>query len=306
MARNYGGGQMTNEKIKQITVLSGKGGTGKTTMAAVLAQLSSPISLMADCDVDAPNLHLLLNPENTSSERFLSGKLAIKDSEMCTNCGECFKVCRFDAISTEFEIDPIRCEGCGACAWICPTKAITMEIQPSGTIYEAQTRFGPMVHASLDIGAENSGKLVSEVIQKSHMIAKQLKKKVIIVDGSPGIGCPVIAALTNAELVIIVVEPTMTAVHDMKRAIELIQFFKLHPAVIINKATINEEQRININDFCRDEGIPIVGEVSYNLDIYKAMVNGETVLEHGISELEEPLNEIWTNIHDLLQLKEKE
>jgi len=293
---------MTSEKIKQITVLSGKGGTGKTTMTAALAQLSSPISLMADCDVDAPNLHLLLNPENTSSERFLSGKLAIKDSEMCTNCGECLKVCRFDAISTEFEIGPIRCEGCGACAWVCPPKAITMEIQPSGTIYEAKTRFGPMVHASLDIGAENSGKLVSEVIQKSHMIAKQLKKQIVIVDGSPGIGCPVIAALTNAELVIIVVEPTLTAIHDMKRAIELIRFFKLQTAVVVNKSTINEDQRIRIHFFCEDQGIPVIGEVSYNLEVYKAMVNGETVLEHGISELEEPLNEIWNNIRDLLQL----
>ena len=305
MERNHGGEKMTHEKIKQITVLSGKGGTGKTTITAALAQLSSPISLMADCDVDAPNLHLLLNPENSSSERFLSGKLAIKDSELCTNCGECLKVCRFDAISTEFEINPMRCEGCGACAWICPTKAITMEIQPSGTIYEAKTRFGPMVHASLDIGAENSGKLVSEVIQKSQRIAKKFMKKLIIVDGSPGIGCPVIAALTNAELVIIVTEPTITAIHDMKRVIELTQFFKLQSAVIINKATINEEQRIDILDFCKDEGIPVVGEISYNLEIYKAMVNGVTVLEHGIHELDEPMNEIWNNVNDLLHLKEK-
>jgi MinD superfamily P-loop ATPase len=296
--------KVTYEKIKQITVLSGKGGTGKTTISAVLAQLSSPISLMADCDVDAPNLHLLMNPTNTSSKRFLSGKVAIKNSEMCTNCGKCLEVCRFDAINTEFEIDPMHCEGCGACAWICPEKAITMEIQPSGTIYEAKTRFGPMVHALLDVGAENSGKLVSEVIQKSQVLAQDNKKKVIIVDGSPGIGCPVIAALTNAELVIIVVEPTMTAIHDMKRVIELTQFFKLQSAVIINKATINAEQRVKIIDFCKAESIPIVGELSYNLAIYKAMVNGETVLEHGISELNEPMNEMWEKIHDLLQLKE--
>ncbi len=295
---------MTKEKIKQITVLSGKGGTGKTTISAALAQLSAPSSLMADCDVDAPNLHLLLNPKNNSSKRFLSGKLAIKDVEKCTNCGQCLEVCRFDAINTSFDIDPLHCEGCGACAWICPEKAIKMEIQPSGTIYEAETRFGPMVHAILDIGAENSGKLVSEVIQKSQVIANEHKKEVIIVDGSPGIGCPVIAALTNADLVIIVVEPTMTAIHDMIRVSELIQFFKLLTVVIINKATINTEQRERIVEFCQEEGIPIVGEVPYNLAIYKAMVKGETVLEHGISDLNEPMKEMWKKCIDLLHLKE--
>ncbi len=301
MDKYQGGEQMTREKIKQITVLSGKGGTGKTTISAVLAQLSSPISLMADCDVDAPNLHLLMDPTDSSSERFLSGKIAIKDSELCTKCGKCLKVCRFDAINTDFEIDSMHCEGCGACAWICPESAITMEIQPSGTIYEAKTRFGPMVHALLDVGAENSGKLVSEVIQKSQELAQHEEKKVIIVDGSPGIGCPVIAALTNADLVIIVVEPTMTAIHDMKRVIELTQFFKIQPAVIINKATINEEQRVSIVDFCKNESIPIVGELSYNLAIYKAMVNGETILEYGIQELEGSLNQLWKNISELLQ-----
>ena len=293
---------MTTDSKKQITVLSGKGGTGKTTITAALAQLSSPISLLADCDVDAPNLHLLLNPKNISSKKFMSGKLAIKDLEKCTNCGKCLEVCHFDAVTLDFEINPIKCEGCGACAWFCPTKAITMEIQPSGMVYEAETRFGPMVHARLDIGAENSGKLVSEVIQKSHIKANLLNKKLVIVDGSPGIGCPVIAALTNAKLVIIVVEPTSTAVHDMKRTIELVQFFRLSPVIIINKATINEEQRTNIITLCEEENIPILGELPYNMEIYKAMTNRKTVLEHGINELEAPLNEMWLKIQDLMQL----
>lgn len=294
---------MTSNTKKQITVLSGKGGTGKTTITAALAQLSAPISLLADCDVDAPNLHLLLNPSNTSSERFMSGKLAVKDPEKCTNCGKCLEVCHFDAVSLDFEINSMRCEGCGACAWFCPTKAITMEIQPSGVVYEANTRFGPMVHASLDIGAENSGKLVSEVIQKSHIRANQLNKELVIVDGSPGIGCPVIAALTNAKLVIIVVEPTSTAIHDMKRTLELVHFFKLSPAIIINKASINEEQRTNIIDFCKEENIPILTELPYDLEIYKAMTNRKTVLEHGITELEVPLHEMWLRIQELLQLE---
>jgi MinD superfamily P-loop ATPase len=294
---------MTSEIKKQITVLSGKGGTGKTTITAALAQLSSPISLLADCDVDAPNLHLLLNPANTSSEQFLSGKLAVKDPEKCENCGKCFDVCRFDAITPDFDINAVRCEGCGTCAWVCPTKAITIEIQPSGMIYEAWTRFGPLIHARLYIGAENSGKLVSKVIQKSHIKANQVNKKLIIVDGSPGIGCPVIAALTNAKLVIIVVEPTSTAIHDMKRTLELVQFFKLSAAIIINKATINKEHRTNIIDFCEEVNIPILGEIPYIMEIYKAMINRSTVLEHGITDLETPLNEIWQKIQDLIRLE---
>ncbi|MFX0126004.1 MAG: 4Fe-4S binding protein, partial [Candidatus Hodarchaeota archaeon] len=142
---------MTTNTKEQITVLSGKGGTGKTTITAVLAQLSAPVSLVTDCDVDAPNLHLLLNPTNTSSARFMSGKIAIKDPEKCVNCGKCFEVCHFDAVTFDFKIKAMNCEGCGACAWICPEKAIVMATQPSGTIYEAETRFGPMVHARLDI-----------------------------------------------------------------------------------------------------------------------------------------------------------
>ncbi|MFX0183285.1 MAG: ATP-binding protein [Candidatus Hodarchaeota archaeon] len=296
---------MTSEAKKQITILSGKGGTGKTTITAALAQLSFPNSLMADCDVDAPNLHLLLNPSNISSERFFSGKLAIKESENCDDCGKCFEVCRFNAITPENEINAFNCEGCGTCAWICPNKAIRMENQPSGVIYEAKTRFGPVIHARLDIGAENSGKLVSEVIQKSHTKANQLNKELIIVDGSPGIGCPVIAALTNASLVIIVVEPTVTAIHDMKRIVDLVRFFNLTPTVVINKATINEEQRNTIIELCREEDIPIFGEIPYILEIYKAMVNRETVLEHGIDELKAPIKEIWLKIKNLMQLKGK-
>ncbi|UCE13540.1 MAG: ATP-binding protein [Candidatus Heimdallarchaeota archaeon] len=293
---------MTSQVRKQITVLSGKGGTGKTTFTGALAQLSSPIALLADCDVDAPNLHLLLNPINTSSERFFSGKLAVKDESKCTSCGTCLDLCRFDGISSDFEIDPFHCEGCGVCAWACPDKAIVLEVQASGTIYEAKTRFGPLIHARLDIGAENSGKLVSEVIQKSHDNAHHLQKELIIVDGSPGIGCPVIAALANASLVIIVVEPTSTAIHDMKRTIELVRFFKLPLAVVINKATINEDQRVNIIRFCEDEGITILGELPYIMDIYRAMVNRQTVIEYGIQGLKDPLKEIWLKISNILDL----
>ena len=291
---------MTVDIKNQITVLSGKGGTGKTTITAVLAQLSSPFSIIADCDVDAPNLHLLLDPKNKSSERFMSGKLAIKNQDKCSECGKCLEVCRFDAISPELEVDSVRCEGCGACAWICPENAINMEIQPSGTIYEAQTRFGPFIHAQLDIGAENSGKLVSEVIQKSHEKAIKLNKELVLVDGSPGIACPVIASLTNAKLVLLVVEPTATAIHDMKRTLELADFFKLKVAIVINKSTINDEQRKIIVKFCHKEEIPIVGEFPYEMEIYQAMINGHTILEHQITPLIEPLNKMWSKLQEML------
>ncbi|MHA1974079.1 MAG: ATP-binding protein [Candidatus Hodarchaeales archaeon] len=291
---------MTEAILNQITVLSGKGGTGKTTITAALAQLSSPNCVVADCDVDAPNLHLLLKPQNISSDRFFSGKIAIKDSTKCINCGKCLEVCRFDAISATFDIDPVSCEGCGACAWICPKKAITMETQVSGTIYEAKSRFGSMVHARLDIGAENSGKLVNEVIRRSHDLAKKLDKDLVIVDGSPGIGCPVISSLTNATLVIIVVEPTSTAIHDMKRVLELVRFFKLKPAVIINKSTINLEQKQNIVTFCEQEDVTILGELPYDTEIYRAMVEGKTVIEYGLEGIAQSLNSVWSMIKETL------
>jgi len=291
---------MATQGLKQVTVLSGKGGTGKTTITAALAQISSPLSLVVDCDVDAPNLHLLLSPNNLAENTFESGKLAIKNSSKCINCGKCLEICRFDAITPEFEIDDLACEGCGACAWICPTKAISMNLQSVGLIFYAETRFGPLVHAKLNIGAENSGKLVSEVIKRGHLKAKEFKKNFIFVDGSPGIGCPVIAALTNANLVIIVVEPTITAIHDMERIFELTQFFKLPSAIIINKADINKDQSVVIKNFCKEVKIPMLGEIPYNFNVYKAMVNGQTILEFGIKGVENQINQIWDHVQDIL------
>ncbi len=299
-----GGEKLSNNVVKQITVLSGKGGTGKTTFTAALAQMSASTSILADCDVDAPNLHLLLNPENISSEEFRSGKIAIRDAEKCINCGKCLDVCRFNAISSTFDINTLDCEGCGACAWICPTKAITMDLQSSGTIYVANTRFSPFIHARLNIGAENSGKLVSAVVNRANDRAIELGKGLVIVDGSPGIGCPVIAALTNAYLAIIVVEPTSTAIHDMKRVIELVQFFKLKVAVIINKVDISEEQRKRIVDYCIESDIPIVGEFPYNMHFYKAMVQKETILEHKNLNLSETMDKVWIKIKEILDRSE--
>ena len=293
---------MSSKVIKQVTILSGKGGTGKTTITAALAQISSPLSLTVDCDVDAPNLHLLLSPTNKVENSFSSGKLAIMDSSKCISCGKCLEVCRFGAISLEYKINDLKCEGCGACAWICPTKAISLNLQSIGVIFDAETRFGPLVHARLNIGAENSGKLVNEVIKRGHIKAEQFKKKIVFVDGSPGIGCPVIAALTNANLVIIVVEPTITAIHDMERIFELTQFFKLPAAIIINKNDINKDQTAAIRKFCNEGKIPLFGELPYHPSVYSAMVNGQTILEFGIIGMENQISDIWSQIQDLLAI----
>ena len=232
-----------------------------------------------------------------------NAEIAVKNPQKCTNCGKCLEVCRFDAISDDFKFNSFDCEGCGVCAWVCPTEAISLEIQPSGKVYDATTRFGPFVHARLDVGAENSGKLVSEVIRKSHIKAAQTNKELVIVDGSPGIGCPVVAALTNATLVVIVVEPTATAIHDMKRVIDLARFINLDTAVIINKSTINENQKLLIRNYCANEQIPILGELPYKMEFYQAMVNAKTILEYKIDGVEDPLNEIWAKIRNLLRLK---
>ena len=287
--------------IQQITVLSGKGGTGKTSITAVLAQLADE-AILCDVDVDAANLHLILKPTTTLSEDFISGKIAIKDDSKCSDCGQCYEVCRFNAINSDFSIIERNCEGCGACAWVCPEKAITMDPQHAGMLYDSKTRYGPMFHARLDIGGENSGKLVTAVIQRAHDKASELKKELVIVDVSPGIGCPVIAALTNATLVLLVVEPTTTAIHDMKRTIELASHFKLPVSIMINKSTINEEQLKIIIDFANEtQNVDVVGQISYDLRAYKAMTYGQTLLEADIPEFEKPLTQLWYNLKIKLQ-----
>jgi len=286
---------------QQITVLSGKGGTGKTSITAVLAQLADE-AILCDVDVDAANLHLILKPSTTLSEDFISGKIAIKDDSKCIDCGKCYEVCRFNAITPDFSIIERSCEGCGACAWVCPEKAITMKPQHAGMLYESTTRYGPMFHARLDIGGENSGKLVTAVIQRAHEKASELKKELVIVDGSPGIGCPVIAALTNATLVLLVVEPTTTAIHDMKRTIELATHFKLPVSIMVNKSTINEEQLEAIIRFANETpNVDIVGQISYDLRAYKAMTYAQTLLEADIPEFEKPLQELFSNLRKKLQ-----
>ncbi|NWF52770.1 MAG: 4Fe-4S binding protein, partial [Nitrospirae bacterium] len=206
--------------MKQIVVISGKGGTGKTILTASFASLAKN-KVMADCDVDAADLHLLLQPEIKERHEFRSGVTATIDKELCQGCGECISVCRFNAISEDFTVDPISCEGCTICSYVCPAGAIKLEENISGEWFVSETKYGPFVHAKLGIAEENSGKLVSVVRQKAKEIAEKENLDYVIIDGPPGIGCPVIASLANVDLAMIVTEPTLSGIHDMERVAQV-------------------------------------------------------------------------------------
>jgi MinD superfamily P-loop ATPase len=290
--------------MKQITVISGKGGTGKTVLTAAFAALAKS-KVMADCDVDASDLHLLLHPRIQETHDFKGGMKAILDPEECTSCGECLRVCRFDAMSEESQngggrrkviIDPIACEGCQVCALVCPTGAIRMEENLAGEWYVSETRYGPMVHARLGIAQENSGKLVTVVRRNAREIAQKEKLDLVIVDGPPGIGCPVIASITGVDLVVIVTEPTLSAISDLRRVLDLARHFRISSTVLINKHDLNGENTRAIENFCRAEGIQVVGKLGFDNLFTQAMVQGKTVMEHPKSHLAKEIEDIWERI----------
>jgi MinD superfamily P-loop ATPase len=291
--------------MKQLTVISGKGGTGKTVITASFASLAEK-KVMADCDVDAADLHLLLHPQIKETHEFKGGKKAILNEEVCTDCGKCIEVCRFDAIGEtekhnskkeiQIKIDPISCEGCGVCALICPVEAIEMKESLSGEWYVSDTEYGPMVHAKLGIAEENSGKLVTVVRQNARFIAEKNNLDLVIVDGPPGIGCPVIASITGVDLVMAVTEPTLSAISDLERVASLVDHFKIEPVVLINKYDINLENTEKITKFCERERIEIVGKIPFDNTFTQAMVEGKTIIEYEDSDLGERVKNIWEKI----------
>ncbi len=259
--------------INELVIVSGKGGTGKTTVTASLAALAhSPV--IADCDVDAPNLHLLLAPEIQASEEFIEAKVAIIDPELCTGCGVCDSACKFDAISPDFIVDPIMCEGCGVCFISCPTNAIEMRERLSGYIYTSETKYGPMAHALLLAGESNSGKLVTRVRELASKLAEEFNKDLIISDGPPGIACAAISAITGASAGLIVTEPTVAAIHDLQRTLELFRHFTIPVMVLINKTDLNMQKTRDIKSYCQQTKIPVVGELGYDEIAYQAVVSG--------------------------------
>jgi MinD superfamily P-loop ATPase len=270
--------------MKQVVIISGKGGTGKTLLSACFAALAEN-KVLADCDVDAANLHLLLRPEIQETHSFYGLDKARIDPERCTACGECVRVCRYDAISetqeANFQVDRVSCEGCTVCSLICPAEAIQMEKTKAGERYVSQTPYGPFVHAKLGIGEENSGKLVTEVRKNAKEWTKKNGMDKVILDGPPGTGCPVIASLSGVDLALVVTEPTPSGFHDMKRAIQVAHHFGIKTACCINKYDLNVSNTIQIQEWCKKENISLLGKIPYDESVNASLMQGIPFVEYA-------------------------
>ncbi len=286
--------------MKEIVVISGKGGTGKTSLTASFAWLGGTDVVVADCDVDAADMHLLLQPDFKQAEDFYSGEVALIHQEACIQCGKCAEVCRFDAIPVidgKYIVDEISCEGCGYCPRVCPTNAITMEDQLSGKCYISTIKTGAtMVHARLGIGSENSGKLVAKVKNEAKEIAEETQKEYVIVDGSPGVGCPVVSSLSGAHFVVLITEPTVSGLHDLKRVYQLVKKFGIPAGCIINKADLNMEMSTQIEAFLLEEGIVPIASLPYDETFTKAMTMGQTIVEFDEGPLKDTIIQSWETI----------
>jgi len=281
--------------MRQIVVISGKGGTGKTVLTASFAVLAKN-AVFADCDVDAADLHLLLKPEIKERHEFRSGKTAKIDKKLCQECGRCIDICRFGAIRKEFTIDSISCEGCAICSHVCPANAITMEENLSGEWFVSETKYGPIVHAKLGIAEENSGKLVTLVRQNAKKIAERENKDYVIVDGPPGIGCPVLASLANVDLALIVTEPTLSGIHDMERIADVTKHFGINTKVVINKYDINFENTQDIKKICQDRKIEVLAELPFSEDVPRSVVRGIPIVEFCNDQVAKDIVTLWKKI----------
>ena len=288
----YEGQAFSKDKdCQEFVIMSGKGGTGKTTLSAGLAELTSN-SLFFDADVDASNLPIMLKGTRISEKRFIGGQKASIDLSKCTHCDLCRQNCHFNAISDNHKIIEEACEGCGFCEMLCPENAISMQEAETGFVFLSESKMGPVSHAFLHIGEENSGKLVSQVRNQSYAVSHEKEIKQILGDGPPGTGCPVIAATTGADLAIIVTEPGMSAIHDMKRAISLSKHFNLDAVLVINKADMNQEQKINILEHCKKENIPILGEIPFDETVEMALNKEVSVMHYPKSSAAKAIHAI--------------
>ncbi|OEU41539.1 (4Fe-4S)-binding protein [Methanosarcina sp. Ant1] len=292
--------------MKQLTVISGKGGTGKTTLAAAFASLAEN-AVIADCDVDAADMHLILKPRVLVKEDYCGLEIARFDPKLCIECGKCREFCRYGAVTENLEVDPYSCEGCAVCTIVCPEGAVSMEKRISGQVFSSETRFGPMAQARLGIGEEASGKLVSAVRSNAKKMAEQYYKDLIIIDGPPGTGCSAIAAITGTDLILVVSEPTVSGIHDLKRVIELAAHFMIQVVVCINKYDINEENTRLIEKFCTELGTPVLGRLPYDDIATKAMLQEQTVIEYAKnsehaseSEFANQVRKIWAKVEERL------
>lgn len=296
-------------KPRELVVISGKGGTGKTSIVASFAALAEK-AVLADCDVDAADLHLVLEPRIVRREDFSGGKRARIRPDRCAACGECVELCRFDAIHVDgppgdgrgrtYRIDPIACEGCGVCAWFCPRDAIEFAPAINGEWYVSETRHGPMVHARLGVAEENSGKLVSTVRKEAGEIAREREASLVLIDGSPGIGCPVIASITGADLVLIVTEPTLSGLHDLVRVAEVARHFGIAALVCVNKWDLNPDVAAQIERQAEDRGLIVAGRVRYDRAVTEAQIRKQSVVEYRRDGCAEDIRGVWSRVQRAL------
>lgn len=292
--------------MKELVIISGKGGTGKTSLTAAFAALAQD-HLLCDADVDAADLHLLLQPDVGKTTDFIGGGKARIKSEDCIGCGICTDLCRFSAISEDFVVDQLECEGCGVCYAFCPEEAIAFEPRKCGQWFISSTRFAPMVHARLGIAEENSGKLVSLIRKQAQELAESQDLRLIITDGPPGIGCPVIASISGATAALIVVEPTVSGLHDMSRVAELAAHFNIPALVCINKCDLNPEMTATIESEALQRDLILAGRIPFDPLFVKAMVQGQTVIEYAPdSEIASIVDAVWQRISSSEPLNQKE
>jgi MinD superfamily P-loop ATPase len=285
--------------VKELIVVSGKGGTGKTTIAASFAALAGD-KVIVDADVDAADLFILLDPLVRRRELCRGGYTAIIHRDRCSACGECAALCRYHAISADYVVNPLDCEGCGVCAHFCPVEAIDMQEEVCGEWFVSETRYGPFVHARLGIAKENSGKLVTTVRHQARLIAEEKGLDLIIVDGPPGIGCPVISAVAGSHLVLIVAEPTLSGIHDMKRVAALARHFKIPTAACVNKHDINSEMSEEIEKYCHAAGIEMVGMIPYDPVVSRALVQKKIIVEYEDGAVPTEIRKIWDGLAAML------
>ncbi|MBW2012834.1 MAG: P-loop NTPase [Deltaproteobacteria bacterium] len=291
--------------MKELVVISGKGGTGKTSLMAAFASLAKS-KVLCDADVDAADLHLLMNPDIKKRYDFQGGGIAVIDPDKCTQCGLCRELCRWEAISEQFEVDSIECEGCGVCVDFCPEQAIEFPLSTSGQWFISDTRFGPMVHARLGIAEENSGKLVTLIRQEAKKLAEKNKLDLIVTDGPPGVGCPVIASIGGATALLIVTEPTVSGLHDMERVAQLADHFKVPGMVCVNKFDLNTDQTQAIEKLAKEKKMAVLGRIPFDPVFTKSMVQGKTIFEYNTESIVgQAVKQIWRKIIESPVMNEK-
>lgn len=289
--------------MKELVVISGKGGAGKTSITASLAVLAKR-SVIVDADVDAADMHLVLPLKETRQFSFEAGFGAVMDVSKCTECGYCREICQFSAINSKYEIDHILCEGCGVCAHFCPSGAISMKQKTCGNWFISETPFGTMMHARLFPGEESSGLLVSKLRQEARAKAEISGIDLCIIDGPPGIGCPVIASITGASLVLAVAEPTISGIHDVKRVKELAGFFRIPVVLCINKSGLNPEIETEFRKWAAVNKVPVVGEIPYDSDVTAAMMAGKTIVEHSDGKPSRAIRLLWEELKAHFELSD--